>query len=126
MLRGTPSLPRGEISDRQAYSRKRWRQVQYLVDVFWRRWLKEYIPYLNVRQKWHEVTTNLKPGDVVILVDDKMPRNAWQLGRVVEAFPSADELIRSVIIATRSPVSHSLTTLTRPFRKLCLLESCLL
>ena len=33
--------------------RKKWRQTQILADHFWRRWLKEYVPALQERQKWH-------------------------------------------------------------------------
>ncbi|KAF6774041.1 hypothetical protein AHF37_06726 [Paragonimus kellicotti] len=35
----------------QSYTR-RWRQVNQLATVFWRRWLKEYLPILQLRQRW--------------------------------------------------------------------------
>jgi len=98
------------------YSRRRWRQVQYLADLFWRRWTREYLPTLQLRQKWIRPVRNLEVDDVVILVDDNSPRNLWQLGRVTETFPSADGLVRTVKVTTRS------TSLMRPVHKLCLLE----
>jgi len=32
--------------------RRSWRAVQLLADLFWRRWMKEYLPLLQRRQKW--------------------------------------------------------------------------
>ena len=39
LLREQPSLPPGTFTDDDLYSRKRWRQIQYLADLFWRRWV---------------------------------------------------------------------------------------
>ncbi len=44
-----PTLPPGAFVKQDLY-RRRWRQVQYLADVFWCRWLKEYLPALQQRQ----------------------------------------------------------------------------
>lgn len=38
-----------EKADR--YHRKKWRQVQLLADLFWKRWLREYLPTLQTRGK---------------------------------------------------------------------------
>ena len=40
LLRSGTSLPPGLFGKAGNYSRRRWRQVQYLADVFWRRWLR--------------------------------------------------------------------------------------
>jgi len=32
--------------------RRSWRSVQLLADCFWKRWVKEYLPLLQHRQKW--------------------------------------------------------------------------
>ena len=40
------SLPPGVFEARETLTRRRWRQVQYLADVFWKRWLREYLPTL--------------------------------------------------------------------------------
>lgn len=51
----------------------RWKQAQYLSDVFWRRWLKEYLPEMQRRQKWTKSQRNFAIGDIVLLVDENLP-----------------------------------------------------
>ena len=91
--------------------------MQYLADVFWRRWIREYLPLLQVRQKWCKTERNVNVGDIVLLADYATPRSSWSLGRVAETYPGADGLVRCVKVVTRSSV------LVRPIQKLCLLES---
>ena len=116
LLGHEPMLPPGEFVRQDLYCKRRWRQVQYLADIFWRRWIREYLPTLQLRQKWLHPVKNLNVDDVVIVVDDGAPRNAWRLGRVMETYPSGDGLVRTVKVATNSG------TLVRPIHKLCRLE----
>ena len=53
-------------------------------DLFWKRWLREYLPLLQERQKWLPPRRNFDVGDVALIVDGKAPRNSWPLGRVQE------------------------------------------
>lgn len=117
MQRTSICLPPGVFDDNDLYHRKKWRQIQYLADLFWRRWLKEYIPSLQARSKWHKVRPNLKKNALVLLVDHTVPRGRWNLGRVLETYPGADGIVRTVKVKTKS------SELVRPIQKLCLLES---
>ena len=98
------------------YRRKQWRRAQFLGDCFWKRWLREYIPTLQQRQKWIREKDNLKIGDVVLVLDNNSPRGRWLLGRVIKTFPGRDGKVRVAEIKTKN------STLTRPISKLCLLE----
>jgi len=81
---------------------KRWKQAAYLAEQFWRRWRKEYLPLLQQRTViTSRGKTNVKVGDVVLLVDDAVPRGVWPLGRVVEARTAADGKVRSVKVRAR-------------------------
>ncbi len=46
-------------------SRKRYARVQAYANAIWTRWLKEYVPSLNSRSKWHSTFGQLKTGDLV-------------------------------------------------------------
>ena len=70
LLRSEHTLPPGVFVKGDNYSRRRWQHVQYLADVFWRRWLREYLPALQERQKWSRVSRNFAIRDVVLLVDE--------------------------------------------------------
>ena len=52
LLRQNDSLPPGLFEKNNTYSGRRWRQVQYLANVFWGRWKREYLLSLQARQKW--------------------------------------------------------------------------
>ena len=118
LLRSGPTLPPGVFRKEDVYSRRRWRQVQYLSDVFWRRWLKEYLPSLQERQKWQRSTSNFDVGDIVLVVDEKSPRNSWPLGRILEVKPNkGDGLVRRATLQTKTSV------LERPIDKIVLLEA---
>ena len=50
LLRANPNLPPGVFVKEDTYCKHRWRQVQYMSDIFWKRWFKEYLPTLQLRQ----------------------------------------------------------------------------
>lgn len=74
LLKCHPSFPPGLFQKTDMYIRRRWKQVQYLADLFWKRWTKEYLPLLQERQKWTTVKRGFQVGDVVLVVDSTAPR----------------------------------------------------
>ena len=133
-LRPCPNLPPGIFGKENMYCKKEWKQAQYMTDLFWRRWMREYLPMLQKRQKWQQPKENLKVGNMVLLADENYPRRQWPLAKIVEVIPSKDGLIRTVRVKTSSTVvtrskrqqwgdTRSTTViLTRPVTKLCKLE----
>ncbi|XP_077080710.1 uncharacterized protein LOC143733040 [Siphateles boraxobius] len=91
----TPPIPPGQFESRDLY-RAQWRRVQYLADVFWSRWQREYLSGLQNRRKWKAVKPNLQTGDVVLLKEALEHRNNWPLGLITKIFPSGDGLVRKV------------------------------
>ena len=114
-LRTPENLPPGKFVETDIYAKRRWRQVQYLADQFWKRWTQEYLPNLQKRQKWLRPNRNIKVGDVVLVIDDKAPRNSWPMGLVQKCHEDRNGFVRSVQLKTKT------ATLDRPVSKLCLL-----
>ena len=117
LQRSNLNLPPGVFVKEDFYCRNRWRQLQYLTDVFWKRWLAEYLPSIQERQKWVKPRQNFAVGDLVLIADERVHRGQWPLGRIVEVHPGKDGFIRSAKVAMTS------TILARPITKLCLLKS---
>ena len=110
-----PSEVPGEFFSSDIF-RRRWRHVQHLVDVFWSRWLKLYLPQLQRVSKWHNIQRNLKLGDLVLITDESTPRGLWPMGLVTKVRESRDGLVRTASVKTKA------TELVRPVTKLVLLE----
>ena len=103
-------LPPGLFQREDNYFRRRWRQIQYLADQFWKRRSREYIPLLQRRQKWNNSRRNIAVGDIVLVADENTPRTCWPL-------PGSDGLVRRVKVKTKT------TVLERPVAKCVLLEA---
>ena len=115
--KSTVILPPPGKFQNDVYMRRRWRRVQYLVNLFWTRWRKEYLLMLQERSKWQHPKQNLAEGDIVILKEEPVPRNVWPLGLVVQREPDKQGLVRSVVVRTHG------ANFRRPVQKLVLLLS---
>ena len=72
--RPSPNLSPCLIYKEDVDHRKRWRRVQSYSNLFWCRWVKEYLPNLTKRSKWTTEMKNFKVGDVVILMETNLPK----------------------------------------------------
>ena len=75
--------PPEKFDDTDTYSKKRWRRVQQLTDIFWNRWRKEYVLNLQQRQKWTTSSRNIMIGDIVLLKEDDVYHGNWRMGKVI-------------------------------------------
>ncbi|XP_058449178.1 uncharacterized protein LOC131429147 [Malaya genurostris] len=74
-----------------------WKLARHLVDQFWHRWVKEYLPTITKRTKWFDNTKPLEPGDLVVVVDETV-RNGWIRGRVLSVVRSKDGQVRQALV----------------------------
>ena len=58
-LKPDSPMPRSVFRKEDLFSWHRSRQIQYLSDIFWKRWSNEYLPLLQSRQKWLYQRRNL-------------------------------------------------------------------
>lgn len=115
-LIGGPLLlpPEPNLSDKNIEHLHRWRYVQALMQGFWSRWHKEYLPQLQIRGKWVAKGNTLNIGDIVIIKEDCTPPSRWKLGKVVCTHPGKDNTVRVVTVQTKLG-----TEIKRPVVKLC-------
>ncbi|XP_060607783.1 uncharacterized protein LOC132759922 [Ruditapes philippinarum] len=116
LLKSNTCIPRGIFRKEDTYAKRRWRQAQYLADIFWKRWIREYIPTLQSRQKWLRPQRDIREGDIVLVAQENIPRGQWPLGRVESINVGRDGHTRSCVVKT------SMSQFLRPITKLCLLE----
>lgn len=115
LLRDNASTPVPEdITD--TYFNRRWRQAQYLVDLFWKKWTKNYLPTLQTIARWHKVERDLRVGELVLLSDANAPRGKWSKAVVIDVVHSSDGLVREAVLKTNKG------EIRRDIRSLCRLE----
>ena len=47
----SPNFSPGIFTDKEINLRRKWRSVQAATQIFWKRWLNEYLPSLTIRKK---------------------------------------------------------------------------
>ncbi|XP_062702256.1 uncharacterized protein LOC134285477 [Aedes albopictus] len=107
-----PAVP---FSDPTTALKNTWTQIQHQLDVFWKRWIREYLPMLTKRMKWFGEVAPIAVGDLVLIVDDAR-RNGWTRGRVQDVVKAEDGRIRQAVIQTARGIVR------RPVSKLAVLE----
>lgn len=90
----------------------KWHDVQKIMDSVWRRFIKECLSRLHRLPKWNKERESPKPGDVVVLLEEK-DRGFWPLARVIEVTKSRDGLVRSieVLVAGRTVLKRPIHTI---------------
>jgi len=92
------------ISDDNMTLRKQWRYAQKLADIFWSRWVKEYLPSLTTRAKWRSSQNSYQVGDTGLIADGTEPRNFWPVGKIIKVFPGKDGRVRVADVETKNGV----------------------
>ncbi|XP_055542724.1 uncharacterized protein LOC129728316 [Wyeomyia smithii] len=81
------------LSDEPTVPRNNWKQSQLQANVYWKYWVRDYLPTITRRTKWFNPVSPIKVGDVVIVVGPRFPRNCWPKGRVIATSPASDGLM---------------------------------
>ncbi|KAG1653031.1 Pro-Pol polyprotein [Nymphon striatum] len=89
LLRNGPQ-PLGNFTSADNLYRRKWKQIQWLAELFWKRWIREYVPNLQIRSNCETAKENIRLDDLVLLVNAQAPRSVWPMGRVVEAITGPD------------------------------------
>lgn len=119
LLMGRPdgSLPQVVYPRDELLSQRRWKHTQVMTDHFWARFIRLYLPGLQLRQKWQSSSADVTEGSVAMIVDPQLPRAMWPIGRIVKVHPSLDGHVRSADVKVRD------RTYTRPVARLVILPA---
>ncbi|KRY42408.1 hypothetical protein T01_3074 [Trichinella spiralis] len=94
----------------------RWRYRQQLLAKWWRSWRREYLSELMQRQKWRSSLAGPEVNDLVLILEDSIPRTQCPIGVITVLHLGSDGIARSARIRTLTNV------ITRPVAKLVQLE----
>jgi len=95
---------------------KRSKHINLILQHFWSRWSLEYLTSLR------DISINMKNSaskqpnlnDIVIIYEDKQPRNNWRIGKIVELIKSKDNQIRGAKVL----VAKTKNIIDRPINRL--------
>ncbi|VDP83295.1 unnamed protein product [Echinostoma caproni] len=65
-----------------------------------RRWMREYTPTLQMRQKWLSKHRNFKSGDIVLMASEITTRGKWPMGIINAVETDGDGLVRMAVVHT--------------------------
>ena len=57
-----------------------------VVDEWWKIWMNNFVPNLQIRSKWFKKRGNIKIGDIVLNMDRNVSGSNWQMAVVVETY----------------------------------------
>ena len=102
--------------DETNFGPRRVRYIETIIEHFWCRWSKEYVTSLRSWTQKVKRTNKLIPevNDIVLVFDEKLPRQNWCLGRIVEIIPSTDGKVRGAKVL----LGKTKMTIERPINKL--------
>ena len=96
---------------------KNFRISNMIANQFWKRWVREVLPCLTRRTKWHDADTKpINIDDVVLIVDENAKRNTWAKDIVADVYKAKDGVVRSAVVKTADGM------FTRPVVKLAKLD----
>ncbi|XP_055622559.1 uncharacterized protein LOC129766119 [Toxorhynchites rutilus septentrionalis] len=107
----------GQFNDlvRRQILGKSWELIQRQLEIFWQRWLVEYLPVIRRQAKWFDEVRALTPGDVVV-VAEPTKRSGWERGRIIRMIPNPDGRCRRAVVQIGGKSS------VRPVTRLALLD----
>ncbi|KRY20341.1 hypothetical protein T12_7788 [Trichinella patagoniensis] len=95
----------------------RWRYRQQLLAKWLRSWRREYLLNLMQRQKWRSSPAGPEVNDLVLILEDNIPRTQCPIGVITELHLGSDGIarsarIRSIVIRTLQMKLGNISMLT--------------
>ena len=119
--RATSRVPSGPF--KEVTSKRRFELVQNIVNMFWRKWTRNYFPSLLIRNKWYTEKRNVKSGDIVMVKDINTVRGNWIIARVSKTYQGIDKQVRKCQLSYKQTrpgmvIPQKFTNIERPVQDL--------
>ena len=99
---------------------KRVKFIDGVINDYWERWRREYVLALRQHQRTKKQSSAQTPNtnDIVLVYEEKQPRQQWKVGRILELITSNDGEIRQANVI----VGKTKRVINRPINRLYPLE----
>ena len=67
-----PDTPPEHFHEQDVYSKRWWRRAHHIANMFWKRWLHEYVPALQPRPKWTREQPSLQNTTTCFLLTETL------------------------------------------------------
>jgi len=82
----------------------KYQEVLKMEQEVWKHFIQEILPEISPRTKWYKTFPELKPGDVVLVIEEGTPKGSWKLAVVKETKKSQDQVVRSASVIMNGKV----------------------
>ena len=99
------------------------KHINVIIEQFWKQWTKEYLTSLreySTKKYRNNRNREISINDVVLIMDDRIPRQRWKYGKIINLFDSTDSKIRGALVNIFS--NGRLIEIHRPINKLIPVE----
>ena len=109
-----------ELNIRVDHPNKKLKDIELVLGHFWKRWSSEYLTSLREFHKHNKNNQGNVPNvdDILFIKEDKLPRQQWRIGRILELINSRDGKVRAAKII----VGKTKRVIERPINRLYPLE----
>ena len=91
-----PDSPTHEFNKSDKF-RCNYKYVVAVAEEFWSRWIRMYLPWLQIRHRWSDVKPNVKVGDLVLVLEAQTEgRRDYPKAIIENVFPDEHGNVRSV------------------------------
>lgn len=101
------------VEDSKADLHLRYRRLRQLSQHIWQRWSKEYLSQRQQRNKWTSQGNEMKPQQLVVIMDDNTRPHTWPVGRIQAIHPGEDGIVRVASVTAKNGI------LQRAVHRLC-------
>ena len=101
LQRSKNTVPGVQYTEEDSLTRRQ-QVLKEIEDTWWRQWIVQALPHLVPFKKWRQEHRSVRKGDIVLVLYDKsIGKGDYRLARVIDVFPDAHGVVRTVRIGFR-------------------------